>query len=250
MKKILEHLRAEWYKYLLEILVITVGILGAFALNNWNTIRQGQAQEKELMTTVYTELQADSIRLASVLNGIDLKANQANDIITFLIDPKSEIDTASLLANIYLVGRYLQFEAYLPTFDEIMSSGQSTLIQSRKFKVAIKSYLNILSRHESFLYNEGRENKALYNRHARKYFDYRMFATYWDEKRINPESIKFAKTNLLIDFEGFKSDPKSLYHARQIAGTDAELVAILTIIQNTFLTPTLRQVKKEIDRLK
>lgn len=55
MKKLISHIRTEWYKYLLEILVITIGILGAFALNNWNEGQMELAQEQELLKQLAAE---------------------------------------------------------------------------------------------------------------------------------------------------------------------------------------------------
>ena len=59
MKKILNHLTTDWYKYLLELIVITAGVLGAFALNNWNENRLARKLEKKYMSSLIVELDRD-----------------------------------------------------------------------------------------------------------------------------------------------------------------------------------------------
>lgn len=39
MKKIVKHFKKNWYKYGFEILVVVIGVLIAFSLNNWNQNR-------------------------------------------------------------------------------------------------------------------------------------------------------------------------------------------------------------------
>ena len=59
MKKLQETLKRKWAEYLLEIIVIIIGILGAFALNNWNEWRKDRQQEKEILIDLKLNLESN-----------------------------------------------------------------------------------------------------------------------------------------------------------------------------------------------
>ena len=56
MKKILETLNQKWTEYLLEILVIVVGIIVAFTLNNWNEKRKQASNFDKLIDGLENEI--------------------------------------------------------------------------------------------------------------------------------------------------------------------------------------------------
>ena len=59
MKRILKHLRKNWIRHGFETLVVTVGILGAFMLNNWNEERKNRILEIEILTEIRYNLIQD-----------------------------------------------------------------------------------------------------------------------------------------------------------------------------------------------
>lgn len=56
MKKIFDTLKQNWAEYLIEILVIIIGILAAFMLNDWNDSRKQKMLEIELLHTIHSDL--------------------------------------------------------------------------------------------------------------------------------------------------------------------------------------------------
>ena len=59
MRKILETLKRKWAEYLLEIIVITMGILLAFGLNNWNENRKEGNFERKVLNELHTAIQVN-----------------------------------------------------------------------------------------------------------------------------------------------------------------------------------------------
>ena len=67
MKKLLNRLSQDWDKYLLEPIVIVVGILVAFGLNTWNENRKSELLEisilKELNENILQDIEDMKINL-------------------------------------------------------------------------------------------------------------------------------------------------------------------------------------------
>jgi len=63
MKKIIKTLRKKWAEYLLEILVIVIGIISAFMLNSWHEGRKEGQLEQKMLVELCASLQNSIIYL-------------------------------------------------------------------------------------------------------------------------------------------------------------------------------------------
>jgi type II secretory pathway pseudopilin PulG len=126
MKKLVTTLAQKWPEYLLEILVITIGVLGAFGLNNWNESKQKGAQEQQILRQLLSDYEAN-------LSQLDQKIAERQSIMTHGLKVLSYIDAPENVNKDSLID-YLAVLVVDPTFDPIennlINSGNIHLIQN------------------------------------------------------------------------------------------------------------------------
>jgi len=137
MNRTLNHLATDWYKYLLELIVITAGVLGAFALNNWNENRLARILEKKYMSSLIVELDRDIKSLE-----INKQRRQRASEVAFKL-----LNTEKILANYeaqlqftedYItVHFWIEFIPHDNTFKELSNSGNLALFQNDSIKIGL-----------------------------------------------------------------------------------------------------------------
>ncbi len=120
MKRILTTFSQKWPEFFLEILVIVVGVFGAYTLNDWGTRRARNEAEREILTEIKGNLQLDLI---------DLKGNQTahSDGLKFLdsLENANEANMSDEKMGIYLWAAFRDF-VYLPqtgAFETLKAKG-------------------------------------------------------------------------------------------------------------------------------
>jgi hypothetical protein len=80
--RIFKHLRSDWFKYGFETIAVVVGILAAFALENWNEERQAQNQALSFLHHIATDIDEDIEELGSLMIYVDRSIERAESLIT------------------------------------------------------------------------------------------------------------------------------------------------------------------------
>jgi hypothetical protein len=91
MKRILQTLSQKWPEYLLEILVLIIGIYGAFALDNWNDERKESRETSKFLLALKYELELDTTAVHERLAGYR-QINQRMVRIKNILDNNQSLD--------------------------------------------------------------------------------------------------------------------------------------------------------------
>lgn len=92
MKKIFDTLKNKWAEYLLEIIVIIIGIIGAFMLNNWNEDRKNDVKEALLITNIIEDLNSDTAHINKAIDELEEQLDVVDSLIYKVIDPTKKLN--------------------------------------------------------------------------------------------------------------------------------------------------------------
>ena len=141
MKRILSILKEKWPEYILEILVITIGILGAYALNSWNEQNKAKTLEKEYVFRLIEDLAKDTSIFNNELRNTQIRFEESRLLYEIVTAEKPIIrDTANFLLSIQTIGRTNKPVIHMDTFEDLISTGNASIIQDKTLFNATSSY--------------------------------------------------------------------------------------------------------------
>lgn len=140
MKKVLDTIKRKWPEYILEVLVITIGVLGAFTLNNWNENSKDRKIEREYLENLKTELNANKVIALSQIEFSKFQEANAHLILTVMFNDTTSHDLESILVAIEHVG-WNQSLSYFQqnTWQELFSTGNMNLIQNKNLRAELSN---------------------------------------------------------------------------------------------------------------
>lgn len=158
MKKIINHLTSDWYKYLLELIVITAGVIGAFALNNWNENRKYAIEETKILNNLNTEFRENGKSLAQSIERLDVVISALDSVLELMALPNRNISESEFENLLRLTFTTPSWTPGSFVLEDIKNSGGLSRLSDDSLKYLLidweRYYSNLLSREESYdIYN-------------------------------------------------------------------------------------------------
>lgn len=133
MKRLLTTLKDKWPEYLLEILVVTLGILLAFTLNNWNENRREGNTLDQYRENLISELKID----LDQVNRLDSASRRREKQIKQYLEYKenADMDIDQLIIKMSQINTTVDgFNKHAYTLDEVTATGGIALFSENEKK--------------------------------------------------------------------------------------------------------------------
>lgn len=141
MNAIVQTLKNNWAKYLIEALVITFSIIGAFMLDNWKEERQNRKEEQVILMGLKEEFLFNKKELERARSINNSNRKGALELSKFMGPQKpqlTEVEFSSLFLNTF--DTEVQYRPSTGVLSEIISSGKLAIFTNNELKAYLASW--------------------------------------------------------------------------------------------------------------
>lgn len=147
MRQLIETIKAKWTEYLLEILVLIIGIYGAFALENWNNNRKIKIEEQDVLKNLVAEFKSNQKKLHATQAQLEIVIMSIDEISRY-----SGVQTNDLNEKKLSVLFKETFKPNIQVFfsvgaiNEIINSGKLGLISDSQLRIRLSNWPALMER--------------------------------------------------------------------------------------------------------
>jgi hypothetical protein len=144
MRKILDHLKNDWYKYTLETAVVILGVLIAFSLSSWNEKRKARALEQSYYCKILEDINQDADQIREQIEENKSRILNSNKLVQLLqADNLYRVE----LVNIQRLSIARTARKFVPStaaFDDLKSSGSLNILKDQEIKDQLIDYYSTI----------------------------------------------------------------------------------------------------------
>ena len=248
MRKIIKHLQEEWFRYGAETLVVIIGVLIAFSLNNWNERLKDRKKEQVYLTSLRNDMMSNKSSLQFEIDLADVRLTLGSQIKDYINGNMALTDTAQMVLSLLVVAEYTPFHSHDPTYDDLNSSGNIDLIQSSELKNAIREYFYRVDLFSSMLYASNQAYKKDYYDVLYQYVDPALKAYAWKIRILETQDASMDEiANYRLNLEGLKTDATFLKTLEKVLGEEGQLKVWYEVLMRDDLDPAILRIESEID---
>jgi len=128
--------KQNWSNYLLELLVVFMGVTAAFLLDGWRQSRTDRQLERQYLQSFYGDIRSDAENLQAIIPSNQLKLKRVRNFISS--NDQIHLDTVKTILAEMMSMEF--FDKKQSTYESIKNSGNLNIISDYALKETIVKY--------------------------------------------------------------------------------------------------------------